>query len=34
VVYDIKNVGVIEIAFNACQVSAGDSPLKPSPDPQ
>jgi hypothetical protein len=34
VVYDIKNVGVIEIAFNACQVSAGDSPQKPSPDPQ
>jgi len=34
VVYDIKNVGVIEVAFDACQVSVADSAQKPSPDPQ
>jgi hypothetical protein len=34
VVYDIKNVGVIEVAFNACQVSVADSAQKSSPDPQ
>ena len=34
VVYDIKNVGVIEVAFNTCQVSVTDSAQKTSPDPQ
>jgi hypothetical protein len=34
VVYDIKNVGVIEIAFNACRVSVADPAQKPSSDPQ
>jgi hypothetical protein len=34
VVYDIRNVGVIEIALNACQVSVADSEQKPSPNPQ
>jgi hypothetical protein len=34
VVYDIRNVGVIEVAFNACQVSVADSEQKPSPEPQ
>jgi hypothetical protein len=34
VVYDIKNVGVIEIAFDACQVSVADPAQKPSSDPQ
>jgi hypothetical protein len=34
VVYDIKNVGVIEIAFNACEVSAADSAQKLPPDPR
>ena len=30
VVYDIKNVGVIEVGFSDCQVSVADSPQKPS----
>ena len=30
VVYEIKNVGVIEIGFGACQVSVADSPRKPA----
>jgi hypothetical protein len=30
VVYDIKNVGVIEVGFSACQVSVADSPQKPA----
>jgi hypothetical protein len=34
IVYDVKNVGVIEVGFNACQVSAADSAQKPSPDLQ
>lgn len=34
VAYDIKNVGVIEIAFNACEVSVADSAQKLSPDPK
>jgi hypothetical protein len=33
IVYDIKNVGVIEVGFNACQVSVADSPQKSSPEP-
>ena len=34
VVYDVKNVGVVEIAFNACQVSVADPAQKLSPDPK
>lgn len=34
VVYDIKNVGVIELAFNACQVSVANPAKKSSSDPQ
>jgi len=30
VVYDIKNVGVIEVGFSACQVSVADSAQKPT----
>lgn len=30
VVYDVKNVGVIEIGFSSCQVSVADSPQKPA----
>jgi hypothetical protein len=30
VVYDIKNVGVIEVGFSACQVSVTDSAQKPT----
>ncbi|MGB8848757.1 MAG: hypothetical protein WCC76_03505 [Candidatus Acidiferrales bacterium] len=30
VVYDVKNIGVIEVGFNACQVSVADSPQKPA----
>jgi len=30
IVYDVKNVGVIEVGFNACQVSVADSPQKPA----
>lgn len=30
VVYDIKNVGVIEVAFRACQVSVANSPQDPA----
>jgi hypothetical protein len=30
IVYDIKNVGVIEVGFNTCQLSVGDSPQKPA----
>jgi hypothetical protein len=30
VVYDIKNVGVIEVGFSDCQVSVADSPQKPA----
>lgn len=28
IIYDVKNVGVIEIAFNACQISVADSAQK------
>jgi hypothetical protein len=28
VVYDVKNVGVIEVGFNTCQVSVADPPQK------
>ncbi len=28
IVYDVKNVGVIEVGLNACQVSVADSPQK------
>lgn len=34
VIYNIKNVGVIEIAFNACEVAVADTAQKPSSDPQ
>jgi hypothetical protein len=30
IVYDIKNVGVIEVGFNTCHVSVADSPQKPA----
>jgi hypothetical protein len=30
IVYDLKNVGVIEVGFNTCQVSVADSPQKPA----
>jgi ketosteroid isomerase-like protein len=32
IVYDIKNVGVIEVGFNVCQVSVADSAQKPTPE--
>jgi hypothetical protein len=30
IVYDVKNVGAIEVGFNGCQVSVADSPQKPA----
>jgi hypothetical protein len=30
IVYDVKNVGVIEVGFSACQVSVADSQQKPA----
>ncbi|MGB9068859.1 MAG: hypothetical protein WCC21_09830 [Candidatus Acidiferrales bacterium] len=30
VVYDIKNIGVIEVAFSACQATVADSPQEPA----
>jgi len=30
IVYDVKNVGVVEVGLSACQVSVADSPQKPA----
>jgi ketosteroid isomerase-like protein len=32
VIYDVKNIGVVEVGFSACQVSVADSAQKPTTD--